>query len=147
MFVRQKMEKEYLPLFKSPYGMGTTIWSPLSSGVLTGKYNKGIPEGSRLAHKNYADMLKKKLDDVPKVIELEEIAKSLGCSVGNLAIAWCVKNQDVSTVILGASDVEQLKDNLKALDVVPKLTSEVLEKIEAILKNKPEQEPTFGRER
>lgn len=146
MFVRDKMEKDYLPIFRAPYKIGTTIWSPLNSGILTGKYNKGIPEGSRLAQKNYHDMLKKNLENIPKVIELEEVAKKVGCTVANLALAWCVVNQNVSTVILGASNVQQLKDNLECLSVVPKLTPEVLESIEAILKNKPAQEMTYGRE-
>jgi len=146
MFHRERVEKEYLPLYQEPYGLGTTIWSPLKSGVLTGKYNKGIPEGSRLAHKNYAEMLKGNLEHVPKVIELEKIAQELGCSVGNLAIAWCALNPHVSTVILGASNVDQIKENLLALDVIPKLTPPVIEKIEAILNNKPKPEVTFGRD-
>ena len=147
MFVRQKVEKDYLPLYKEPYGMGTTIWSPLCSGVLTGKYNKEIPSDSRLAHKGYSEMLKKNLDYVPKVIELEPIAKKLGTTTGNLALAWCAINPNVSTVILGASNVNQLKENLEALKVIPLLTPEVLAEIELVLKTKPEQENTFGRER
>jgi len=147
MFTRDRVEKEYLSIYRQPYGIGTTIWSPLCSGVLTGKYNKGIPEGSRLAHKDYAEMLKKNLSYIPKVIELEEIAKSLDCSVGNLAIAWCLKFPHVSTVILGATSPEQLKENLESLKVVPKLTPEVMEKVEKILGNKPSSDLTFGREK
>lgn len=146
MFAREKLEKEYLPLYKEPYGIGTTTWSPLSGGVLTGKYNNGIPEGSRLSLKAYGDMLKGTLQNIPKVIELEKIAKEIGCTVGNLAIAWCVSNKNVSTVILGASGVDQLKENLKCLEVVPKLTPEVLQKIEEILGNKPKQDPLFNRD-
>lgn len=145
MFVREKVEKDYLPLYKEPYGIGTTIWSPLSSGILTGKYNKEIPTDSRLAHKSYSEMLKKKLDDVPKVIELEPIAKRLGCSIGNLAIAWCIKNPNVSTVILGASSLGQLKENLESLKVTPLLTPEIMTEIEKILKNKPEKDLAWGR--
>jgi len=140
------MEKEYLPLFSAPYGLGTTIWSPLNSGVLTGKYSKGIPEDSRLAHKSYQEMLKKNLAHVPKVIELEVIANRLGCPMSQLAIAWCLKNKNVSTVLLGASKSEQLKENLGALEVLPKLTPEVMEEIEKILANKPEIDFNFGRE-
>jgi aryl-alcohol dehydrogenase-like predicted oxidoreductase len=146
MFERKKMEKDYLPLFKQPYSIGTTIWSPLNSGVLTGKYNNGVPEDSRLAHKNFSEMLKRHLNNVPKVIELETVAKRLGCPVSQLAIAWCVKNPNVSTVLLGATKVEQLMENLGALEIVPLLTPEVLEEIEKILGNKPEAERTFGRE-
>jgi len=146
MFVRDKMEHDYLPIFRGPYKIGTTIWSPLNSGILTGKYNKGIPEGSRLAQKGYDVMLKKNLDNVPKVIELEEIAKKIGCSVGNLAIAWCTINQNVSTVILGASNPKQLVENLESLSVIPKLTPDILAEIEKILKNKPEEVMGFGRE-
>jgi len=146
MLVRAKMEKEYLPLFSAPYGLGTTIWSPLNSGVLTGKYSKGIPEDSRLAHKSYQEMLKKNLAHVPKVIELEVIANRLGCPMSQLAIAWCLKNKNVSTVLLGASKSEQLKENLGALEVLPKLTPEVMEEIEKILANKPEIDFNFGRE-
>lgn len=146
MFCRERVEKEYAPLYKEPYGYGTTIWSPLASGVLTGKYNKGIPEGSRLAHKSYAEMLKGTLQHVPKVIELEKIATELGASVGNLAIAWCLKNNNVSTVILGASNVNQIKENLGALEVLPKLTPEVMQKIEDILANKPKPDNAFGRD-
>jgi len=147
LFYRQKMEKDFLPLFREPYGLGTTIWSPLNSGVLTGKYNNGIPEGSRLAHKDYAQLLKKHLDNVPKVKELEPIAKELGCTLGQLAIAWCCLNKNVSTVILGATSGEQLVENLGSLEIVPKLTPEIVARIEEIVKTKPEPEQGFGRER
>jgi voltage-dependent potassium channel beta subunit len=146
IFERQKMEKEYLPIFKLPYGIGTTIWSPLNSGVLTGKYKNGIPDDSRLAHKNYAELLKPHLKNVPKAIELEEVAKKLGSPLSQLAIAWCLKNPNVSTVLLGATKVEQLLENLGSLEVLPKLTPEVMQEIEEIVGNKPKPEPTFGRE-
>jgi voltage-dependent potassium channel beta subunit len=145
LFARERMEKDYLPLFNEPYRIGTTIWSPLNSGILTGKYNKGIPEGSRLDHPNY-QFLKRYLANVPKVVELEPIAAELGCTLSQLAIAWCAANRNVSTVLLGASSPEQLIENLEALNVIPKLTPEVLAKIDAIVKNKPEQEGTFGRD-
>jgi voltage-dependent potassium channel beta subunit len=145
LFARERMEKDYLPLFNEPYRIGTTIWSPLNSGILTGKYNKGIPEGSRLDHPNY-QFLKRHLTNVPKVVELEPIAAELGCTLSQLAIAWCAANRNVSTVLLGASSPEQLIENLEALNVIPKLTPEVLAKIDAIVKNKPEQEGTFGRD-
>jgi len=145
LFARQKMEKEYLPLFNEPYRIGTTIWSPLNSGILTGKYNKGIPEGSRLDHPNYR-FLKRYLANVPKVVELEPIAAELGCSLSQLAIAWCAANRNVTTVLLGASSPKQLLENLGALPVIPKLTPEILAKIDAIVKNKPAPENTLGRE-
>ena len=119
--------------------MGTTIWSPLASGLLSGKYNDGIPKGSRLGLEGF-DWLKEKvlLDDrVKKVKKLSELAAKLGTTSAALSIAWCIKNPNVSTAILGATKKQQLLDNLKALEVAEKLTPDVLEKIETIMKTKP----------
>jgi len=146
LFTRQKMEKEYLPLFREPYGIGTTIWSPLNSGILTGKYKDGIPEGSRLAHSSY-QFLKRHLANVSKVTELEPIATEIGCNVAQLAIAWCAVNPNVSTVLLGATSTAQLDENLGALNVISKLTPDILTRIDDIVKSKPELEFAFGRER
>jgi aryl-alcohol dehydrogenase-like predicted oxidoreductase len=136
---RTKLEKDYLPLFKN-YGMGTTIWSPLASGVLTGKYLKGIPKGSRMEMESLS-WIKDKLwspENQVKVSSLNDLANNLNVSLTNLSIAWCLKNSNVSSVILGATKVEQLSENLKSLEVLPKLTPEVMEKIEGIMANKPE---------
>ena len=143
MLVRQKVEVDFFKIFRD-YGLGTTIWSPLGSGVLTGKYNKGIPDGSRLT---LADMqwIREKLltdENVAKVIRIEKIAADLNVSMANLALAWCLKNPNVSTVITGATKLSQLKENLKAMDALPLLTDEVIDAIELILDNKPVR-PTF----
>lgn len=138
LFERNKMENEFLQIFKT-VGLGTTIWSPLASGMLTGKYNNGIPKGSRFALEGF-DWLKDKwvLDDkVKKVKKLSELAAKLGISTASLSIAWCIKNPNVSTAILGATKKTQLMDNLKALDVATMLTPEIMDKIEAIMKTKP----------
>ena len=135
---RTKLEKDYLPLFKN-YGMGTTIWSPLASGVLTGKYLKGIPKGSRMELESLS-WIKDKVwspENQEKVAKLNDLASDLGVSLTNLSIAWCLKNPNVSSVILGATKVEQLTENLKSLDVLPKLTNEVMEKIDEVMANKP----------
>jgi voltage-dependent potassium channel beta subunit len=138
MFERFKMEQDYLPVFKNK-GLGTTIWSPLAAGFLTGKYNSGIPADSRLAIEGF-DWLKErwlqeaKLD---KVKQLGALADTLGVSLASLAIAWTIKNPHVTTAILGATKAEQLTENLKALDVVKLITEEVNAQIEAILDNKP----------
>lgn len=141
MFHRERFEKEYEHLFKE-FGMGTTIWSPLASGLLTGKYNDGIPEGTRISLPGF-EWLKEEFQGpefeqrVEKVRQLAKIAEQLGCSMAQLALAWCLKNPNVSTVITGASKPQQVEDNMKALDVVAKITPEVNEQIEAILQNKP----------
>lgn len=138
MFWRHRMESEYLPIFKE-LGYGTTTWSPLNSGVLTGKYNKGIPEGSRLAMQGYAWLRKEVTPEKIAIVgKLEEVAAKLGYSVSQLALAWCLKNPNVSSVITGASKAEQVQQNLKALEVLPLLTDEVMAEIEIILGNKPE---------
>ena len=137
IFHRARVEKEYSSLYRSP-GLGTTIWSPLASGLLTGKYNMGVPKGARLDIPGMEWLreeilqkpgVEKRLSAVPK---LAEIAKELGISLPCLGIAWCLKNPNVSTVILGASRVEQLAENLGALDVAEKLTPQVMKAIDAI---------------
>jgi len=152
-FHRDRFEVEYAGIFKK-YQYGTTIWSPLASGLLTGKYNEGIPEGSRFADNAafFKDSIEKLQSaegqaKIEKVKKLTEVAKRLDASVAQLAIAWAAKNKNVSTVILGASRPEQITDNVKALDLLPKLTPEVLEEIEKILDNTPKGPVTFGRDR
>ncbi len=138
MFDRFRMEQDYLPVFRN-VGLGTTIWSPLAAGFLTGKYNEGIPAGSRLAIEGY-DWLKDRWlqeEKIEKVKKLGALAKELGVSLASIAIAWTIRNPNVSTAILGATKKEQLHENLKALEVAPLLTNEVIEKIENILQNKP----------
>ena len=138
LFEREKIDKEYLDIFKT-VGMGTTIWSPLASGLLSGKYNDGIPKGSRFALEGF-DWLKERwvMDEkMKKVKKLSELANKLGVTTAALSIAWCIKNPNVSTAILGATKKVQLLDNLKALDAFEKLSPEVLEKIEGIMKTKP----------
>jgi aryl-alcohol dehydrogenase-like predicted oxidoreductase len=144
MFHRQRVEKEFARLY-TEYGLGTTIWSPLDSGLLTGKYNQDIPKGTRVTLKGY-DWLRNYFEseeariNIEKVKQLMPIAADLGCTMAQLAIAWCLKNPNVSTVITGASRREQVVENMKALEVVEKLSHEVLESIERILDNKPEAE-------
>jgi len=131
LFARRRVEQEYGPLYEG-IGLGTTTWSPLASGLLTGKYQDGIPKDSRAALKGYA-WLEGAMTDKAKLASVErlgKIAKELGCSLAELSIAWCAKNPHVSTVILGASRVSQLEENLKALAVIPKLTAEVMARID-----------------
>jgi len=133
LFSRRRVEREYKRVFED-LGIGTTIWSPLASGLLTGKYIEGVPDDSRAALQGYEwlrDGVTNK-DANEQVAKLKKIADELGCSVGQLSIAWCAKNPNVSTVILGASKLAQLKENLGALDVLPKLTDDVVAKIEEI---------------
>jgi len=134
MFHRERFEVDYARLFRD-YGYGSTTWSPLASGLLTGKYNDGVPEGSRGSLKRY-DWLLEQLTDkalIKKVGKLTEIANDLGVSTAQLAIAWLLKNSNVSTVITGASRVEQVHQNMKAVDVVEKLTPDVMEAIEKVI--------------
>ncbi|KAK3341884.1 NADP-dependent oxidoreductase domain-containing protein [Lasiosphaeria hispida] len=152
-FHRERFEVEYDPLFKK-HGLGTTIWSPLAGGLLTGKYNEGVPEDSRFATNPafFANTVKELQTPVgqakiEKVRKLTAIAERLGGSPGHLALAWAAKNPNVSTVILGATKVDQLNDNLKALALIDKLTPEVLEEIEGVLDNKPKGPALWGRER
>lgn len=133
IFERYKMEVDYQSIFKN-IGMGTTIWSPLASGLLTGKYNHGIPEGSRLSLEGF-DWLKEKTlseEKIQKVIKLEQIAHSLGMKLSVMAIAFCLKNPNVTSVILGATKEQQLLENLEAMDQMHKLTDDVLAEIRII---------------
>jgi len=145
---RDKVDGEFAPLYEN-FGMGTTIWSPLASGMLTGKYNDGIPDDSRLALPGYewlrdlwtSEDGQKKLE---KVRKLSALADEIGISVTHLSLAWCLKNPNVSSVILGASRLSQLEDNLKAMDALEKLTPDVLARIETIVGNKPVGLERFG---
>ena len=134
---RKRFEVEYDPIYRR-YQMGTTIWSPLASGALTGKYLDGIPEGSRATLKGYEWLKKHMIDSergqarMDKVRNLKPIADELGVSLSKMSIAWCLLNPNVSTVILGASRVDQLKENLEALEVVPLLTEDVQRKLAGI---------------
>jgi aryl-alcohol dehydrogenase-like predicted oxidoreductase len=133
LFHRERLEVEYTRLF-SDYGYGMTTWSPLASGLLTGKYNKGIPADSRGAVKGY-EWLKEQLTDegaLAKVRALQPIADELGVTMAQLAIAWATKNPNVSSVITGASRVAQVQENMKAIEVAEKLTSEIMARIDAI---------------
>ena len=133
LFNRTKIEKEFARLYDD-IGLGTTTWSPLASGLLTGKYNKGIPKDSRGALQGY-DWLSDKLtnkNNIEKVVNFSTIANDLGAQPSQLALAWCLKNKNVSSVILGASKMEQLKENLKSVNLVDKLDHGVMDKIEKI---------------
>lgn len=141
MFHRQRFEVEYGRLYDK-IGLGTTIWSPLASGLLTGKYNDGLPDDSRIHLPGYEwlrDMFKSEEGQqrIAKVRELSEIAAELNTTMARMAIAWTLKNPNVSTVITGASRVEQVRENMQSLEVVEQLTADVMEKIEAILGNQP----------
>ena len=141
MFTRDKVEREFAPLY-GDVGLGTTVWSPLASGMLTGKYLDGDPGDTRTSLKNY-EWLRKTFNNeeaqrrLGVVRSLNDFAKELGTTLPRLALAWCLKNPHVSTAIMGASRVEQLEDNMQSLEVVARLTPEVMEKIEGILGNKP----------
>jgi voltage-dependent potassium channel beta subunit len=131
MFNRRKVEKDFLPLYEK-YGMGTTIWSPLESGILTGKYNEGIPENSRFAkHPELKGRLTR--EKIEKVKALSLIADELGCTLSQLALAWCLKNPHVSTVITGSSRPEQIRENMQAAEVKNLLTDDVMTEIQNIL--------------
>jgi voltage-dependent potassium channel beta subunit len=144
MFNRERIEREYARLYQG-IGLGTTIYSPLASGLLSGKYSQGIPQESRASLEGY-DWLREEYeseegqDRVRKVEQLRPIAEELGCSLAQLALAWCLKNPNVSTVITGASRPEQVTENMQALDIVERLTPAVLERIETVLDNEPEPE-------
>ncbi len=133
LFHRERVEVEYAPLYEE-LGLGLTTWSPLASGLLTGKYNAGIPTGSRATVKGYEWLAERIVDaeKIAKVRQLVPIAKELGCTPGQLSLAWCVKNPRVSSVITGASRPEQVVENMKALEVVPKLTPNVMSRIETL---------------
>ena len=147
MFTRQRVEREYLTLYRE-IGLGTTTWSPLASGMLTGKYNNGIPEGTRVSMEGFG-WLRESFEgeiakqNIEKVKQLIPIAEDLGVSMPQLALAWCLKNPNVSTVITGASRVEQVIENMKAIDVVPRLDESVQARIEEVLQNKPDPEEDY----
>ncbi len=147
MFVRDKVERDFARLYRD-VGLGLTVWSPLSSGLLTGKYNDGIPEGSRLSLEGYG-MLRDRLeseegqDRIEKVRRLAPIAQDLGATLAQLAIAWTLLNPHVSTTITGASHPDQVDENMAALSLVPALTPEVVERIEEVLQNRPEGEKDY----
>ncbi|KZT67448.1 Aldo/keto reductase [Daedalea quercina L-15889] len=153
MLHRDRPECEYAPMY-SKYGMSTTVFSALAGGLLTGKYNNGIPPDSRLAvqKEQWLQDRAKSLGEpegqamLAKIKALADVAESdLGCKVSHLALAWIARNPNTSTVILGASKPEQIVDNLKALEVIPKLTPAIVEKVEGILNNKPAPPSTWGR--
>ena len=135
---RAKVENEFLMIYKT-VGLGTTIWSPLASGLLSGKYNNGIPDDSRFALEGFSWLKDRWVveDKLNRVRRLTEYAKELDTSVATLSIGWTIKNPNVTTAILGATKKEQLLENLKALDVVSRLTPEVMQKIEDIMQTKP----------
>jgi voltage-dependent potassium channel beta subunit len=147
MFHRDRVEREYQRLFEE-FGLGTTVWSPLASGFLTGKYVHGIPEGSRLSLRGY-QWLKKRYEGpeaqekLEKIRKLQRISNGLKITLPQLALAWCLRNPRVSTVITGASRPEQVAENMKAVDAVKLLTHDVMDKIEKILDNTPQPEPDF----
>ena len=141
MFVRERVESEYRPLYRD-FKLGLTTWSPLYSGLLSGKYNDGIPEDSRLNTPGY-EWLRERFESdeaktqLEKVKQLAGVAEDLGCTTAQLALAWCLKNPDVSTVITGASKAEQVTQNMAALNVADKLSDEVMNRIDEVLGNKP----------
>jgi aryl-alcohol dehydrogenase-like predicted oxidoreductase len=134
---RERLEVEYTPIFER-YGMGTTTWSPLASGALTGKYLEGIPEGSRASLGGYEWLRERMVESdrgrerMQRVARLVALAADLGVPPAQLAIAWCLLNERVSTVILGASRLEQLRENLGTLEILPLLTEEVRGRLAAV---------------
>ena len=138
MFCRQKVEADYLQVYKT-VGLGTTIWSPLASGLLSGRYLNEVPQDSRLARPELSWLREKTLvnDQMSKVERLKTLADRLGVSLAQFAIAWCAQNPNVSTVILGASRLSQLEENLGALEVLPYFTEEINKQVEKILEIKP----------
>jgi voltage-dependent potassium channel beta subunit len=138
MLHRERVEKEYLPLYRE-IGLGTTIWSPLAFGLLTGKYNRNIPQGARASLSGY-EWLKDSVltpQNLEKVKQLKPTAKAIGCSLAQLALAWCLKNANVSTVITGATHPEQVIENMQAEKFVQNLNNSIIEKIDGIFGNKP----------
>ena len=139
MFVRNKVEVEFSQIYKS-VGLGTTIWSPLASGILSGKYNDQFPDGTRLGMDGLEWLKERNLtqERISAVLALGHLAKELGLSLPVMSLAWCLKNPNVSTVILGASKLHQLQENMQALGAQELLTPDVMQRIEDILQNKPE---------
>ena len=143
MFARRKVEVEFAQLYKT-VGLGTTIWSPLASGILTDKYLNKFPKGTRLGVEGLEWLKEKNLteDKLAKISLLNELSNDLGMSLPVMSIGWCLKNENVSTVILGASKMSQLKENMKSIDSLNKLDEKAIKQIEEILQNQPEH-PTF----
>ena len=143
MFARKKVEVEFAQLYKT-VGLGTTIWSPLASGILTDKYLNKFPKGTRLGVEGLEWLKEKNVTEekLSKVTALNELANELDMSLPIMSLAWCLKNENVSTVILGASKMSQLKENIKSIDVLSQIDESVMERIEKILENQPEH-PTF----
>jgi len=141
MLHRDRVEKEYAHLYHE-IGLGTTIWSPLASGVLTGKYDDGIVTGTRATLSGYEWLRDYVItpQNIEKTKSLKPVAKELGCTMAQLALAWCLKNPNVSTVITGASKPEQVTENMKAIEVVMNLNTQVMEGIDNVLGNKPEED-------
>ncbi len=145
LFCRNRVEVEYKQLYEE-MGLGTTTWSPLAGGILTNKYSEGIPDGSRFSLEKYSWLREKRLDTpegrdkVAKSVKLKKIASQMGVTLPRMAIAWCLKNPNVSSVILGASKPEQLRENLKAPEVLPLLTEDIIKQIEEVVDNKPSGE-------
>lgn len=144
MFHRNRVEHDLVPLFED-VGLGTTTFSPLANGLLTGKYNDGIPEDSRLATEGYEWLQDEVLvnDRLDKVARLSEVADDLNCTTAQLALAWCLRTNDVSTVITGASKPHQVEENMQALDVADRIDDEVEARLESILNNAPAPLPNF----
>lgn len=147
LFNRERVEREYLPLYRE-FGLGLTVWSPLASGLLTGKYAKGVPPDTRASLPGY-EWLRERfvgeeaLKQIEKVKKLARIARELEATPAQLALAWCLRNPHVSSVITGASRPEQVAENLQALAVVPRLTEEVIRRVEKVLGSKPQPAPDF----
>lgn len=143
MFARRKVEVEFTQLYKT-VGLGTTIWSPLASGILTDKYLNKFPKGTRLGVEGLEWLKEKNLTEekLAKISLLNELSNDLGMSLPVMSIGWCLKNENVSTVILGASKMSQLKENMKSIDALNKLNEKAVKQIEEILQNQPEH-PTF----
>ena len=143
MLKRERVEVEYAPLYRK-HGLGLTVFSPLRRGILTGKYNSGvIPPDSRAGKEGswFRDEIVNGADMLARVALLAPIAERLGCTQGQLAIAWTIRNEYVSNAIVGATNVEQMKENLAAVNIVPKLSREVLDEIDDVLGNKPTEGP------
>ena len=150
MLHRQRFEQEYFPLFQPPYNYGTTIWSPLRSGFLTGKYNDGIPEDSRPTQEGYEWLIedlemRKKNGEVEIVKQLTDYAaKNFNCSTAQLSLAWCLKNSNVSTILLGATKPEQMIENLGCIEIAEKMNDKHMSDIDSILANKPDDWIGYG---
>ncbi|MBS1737441.1 MAG: aldo/keto reductase [Bacteroidetes bacterium] len=141
LFERYKVEKDFARIYET-VGLGTTIWSPLATGILSGKYNDGIPKGSRLSLHELTWLKDRWIteDKIKRVKKLGDLAKKIGVPLATLSIAWCIKNPNVTTAILGATKKQQLTENLKALDVMNQLTPEIMEKIDKIMGTKPPED-------